>query len=351
MAMVQSDTRERARHSRVVDAAVRSARTLLLGLMPLVLAACQSIPDVSAWNQATRDVTAAASGGFQAATDLHADIGQRLGADPALADAARRYNAVAASLAARTADYEILFGAIADYAGALAAISQASDRSDKTVAAVAGSVNQLLGAVGGTALAGAGVELVGAVASEVIKIQAARDFAEAVERADPVVARIADLLTADLADLGRTVGDSKAVALRVAIELPLLDRLAYRRALERRRADLQALVRGVVAPASAQPTASVLDSRDLPELARVDQLLRDTDGWYLPLQSEIDQALKTRDTTLALTVQAGRAVAAWKSSHASLAAAVRERRLPESGRLAALAVRLRELAADLRKEK
>ncbi len=334
----------------------RVARWGLLPIVVLALAGCQSIPDVSGWTQATRDVSAAVTSGAQAAAGVNAELASRLAAIPGFAEPAKRYTAVAETLAQRSVDYETLFGALADYAGALAALSQASQDSAKTVDAVAGSVNQLLGAVGGTALAGAGFELGKALASEAIKIKAARNFADAVERADPVIARIADLLAADLADLGKTVGETKRAAVIEAFELPHLKRLDYRRALERRRTDLQAVVRTAVAPPPPAPgapppaTVSILNAADAPELARVEQFLRDTDAWFNPMQADIARALKTQASTLALTAQVQRAVLAWKASHASLAAAVRERRAPESGRLAALALRIRDLAADLKKE-
>ncbi|MES2715131.1 MAG: hypothetical protein V4795_05170 [Pseudomonadota bacterium] len=326
----------------------RRRRPLLPALAAaLLLSACQTIPDVSGWTQATRDVTGAVTGGFQAAAGVNSDIGRRLQGLPDFAEPAQRYARAAAALEQRADDYEALFGAIADYAGALAALSQASANSAKTVDAVSGALNQLVGAVGGTALAGAGFELGKALASEVIQVKAARDFAEAVERADPVVGRIAALLVADLADLGRTVGDAKPAAVQEAIELPHAKRLEFRAALERRRSSLQAAVR----TALAQPARSLVDVADASELRQVEQLLRETDSWYQPMQAELQQALKQRETTQALTVQASRAVQAWRASHASVAAAVRERRPPESGRLAALALRIRALSDELKKEK
>lgn len=324
--------------------------TLLCCGLALALGACQSIPDVSAWNRATQDLSGAVTGGFQAAAGVHADIGHRLQGLPGFEDPAQRYARAAAALDQRSADYEILFGAIADYAGALAALSQASDSSAKTVDAVAGAANQLIGALGATALAGAGFELGKALASEVIQIKAARDFGSAVERADPVVGRITDLLVADLADLGKTMGETKPAAVQEAIELPHAKRLEFRNALERRRAVLQASVRTVLLPAGDGAGRSLADAVDASELRQVEQLLRDTDAWYLPLQAELQQAQRQRASTLALAQQAGRAVLAWRSSHASLAAAVRERRLPETGRLVALAQRIRALGDSLKKE-
>ena len=332
-------------------AAGRAQRRGTLGLalvlcLGLGLGACQTIPDVSAWNQATRDVSGAVTDGFQAAAGVNADIGRRLQGLQGFEDPAQRYANAAAALDQRAGDYETLFGAIADYAGALAALSQASENSAKTVDAVAGAANQLVGALGGTALVGAGFELGKALAGEVIKIKAARDFAEAVERADPVVARIAVLLVADLADLGKTVGETKPAAVQEAIELPHAKRLEFRAALERRRVVLQASVRAVLGPGR-----SLADAVDASELRQVEQLMRETDAWYGPLQAELQLALRQRAATLALTQQAGRAVQAWRSSHASLAAAVRERRVPESGRLAALALRIRTLSDGLKKER
>lgn len=331
----------------------------------LLLSACQTIPDVSGWTQATRELSGAVGSGFQVAATVNGDIGRRLALqaeaaqppDEAAAAAALRYREAALQLDKRSADYDTVFAAMADYAAALDAISKAADNSGKTVDAVAGSLNQLVGALGGTALVGAGFELGKLLAGEVIKVRAAKDFADAVERADPVVARLADLLAADLADLGKTVADSKDEAIRQAVRLPHANGLRYRRALERRRVTLQQAVAATVAPAAPPgsagpaPTAALSGVADAAsELVRIDQALRETEAWYQPMQAQLDQALKHRASTAALAAQTGSAVLAWKASHATLAAAVRERRLPETARLVALAQRIRGLVADLKKE-
>lgn len=327
----------------------------------LVLAGCQTISDISVWNQATKDVTGAVTEGFQTAASVNGDIASRLGtvleSKPEFKNPAQRYASVAQALGERVDDYEKLFGGINDYSTALTAIAAAASNSAKTVDGVAGSLNQLLGAVGGTSLAGAGFELGKMFASELIKIKAASDFGQAVQQADPVIGQLADLLIKDLADLQRTVGVSKDEAIRAAVEVPRRKQLDYRSALERRREELQATITSAVAPgpgtpgAPRPPTTSLLNVNDAPELAKVEQYLRDADAWYLPMKGELDRALAVRAKSEQLAIQAGRAVAAWRASHASLAAAVNERRIPESGALAALAVRIRDLVNDIKKEK
>ena len=337
------------------------ARMWCIGLVYVVLAGCQTIPDISVWSQATKDVTGAVTEGFHTAAGVNGDIARRLDKvlqnTPEFSDPAKRYASVAQALGARANDYEKLFGAVTDYSASLAALARASDNSQQTVDAVTGSLNQLVGAVGGTSLAGAGFELGKLLASEVIKIKAAKDFGEAVQQADPVIGRVSDLLVADLADLQRTVGVTKDEAIRAAIEVPRKKQLEYRGALERRRVELQVTIKGAVAPGPATPgaplppTTSLLNANDAPELAKLEQYLRDSDAWYTPLKDELDRALAVRAKSEELVMLAGRAVAAWRASHASLAAAVKERRVPESGRLAALAVRIRDLVTDIRKEK
>ena len=330
----------------------RSALALLLAA---ALTGCQSIPDMAAWNQATKDVTGAVTTGFHTAADVNGQLASRLAStSPAYA---KRYQVVAAIVGQRAVDYEKLFGAIADYSGSLAAIARASDKSADAVNAVAGSLNQLVSAVGGTALAGAGFELGKLLASEAIKVKAATDFAAAVQQADPVIAQVTELVVKDLADARATVADSKVEVIRTAIELPYEPRLKYREALVRRQAALQANIARVIAPGKLvpsdplPPTVSLLSADDVPELARVEQSLRDTDSWYRPLQSEVDQALEVQAMTQKLLVDAGRAVVAWRESHASVAAAVRERRMPETARMVSLAIQIRDLAAALKKEK
>lgn len=320
-----------------------------------VLGGCQTIPDLSSWNQSTQSVTTAVTEGFQTAAGVNGDIAKRLDktleTKPEFSNPASRYEIVAKTLDARADDYEKLFGAIEDYSASLAAIARANENSQQTVDAVAGSLNQLVGAVGGTSLAGAGFELGKTLANEVVKVKAAHDFGEAVQRADPVIGQISELLMKDLADLRRTVGPTKDEVILAALEEPNAKQLDYRRALERRRVFLQATIKAAVSPHPDGQTASILNASDAPELAKVEQYLHDTETWYLPMVEEIDRALAVRAKSEALVMQASRAVAAWRGSHASLAAAVKEHRLPESGRLAAIAVRIRELVAEIKKEK
>jgi hypothetical protein len=342
-----------------IDHASNSRRQpgrLLFILALTAVAGCQTIPDVAPWNQATKDVTGAVVTSFQSAANVNADIGRRLAESEISKSPADRYAHAAGVLNKRTNDYEKLFGAIADYSGSLAAIAKAADNSQKAVDAVAGSVNHLVTAIGGTALAGAGFELAKTLFNEAIKIKAAGDFGDAVQKADPVMAQIADLLVKDLADLQRTVGPSKDLSIRVAIENPLRKSLDYRAALERRWVELQEMVRNAVSPgANADgtfpPTKSLVNVSEASELAKVDQLLREADAWYKPMQEELQSRLAGRAKTEELAIQAGRAVQAWRESHASLAEAIKERRPPESARLAALAVRIRDLADDLKKGK
>jgi hypothetical protein len=320
----------------------------------LALSACQTMPDVSGWSRAAQALSGAVVGGFEVAAALHQDIGQRLDALPNFRPEAQRYLLAAAALARRGDDHGRLFGAMADYSTSLAAVSRASAGSAQTVDAVAGSLNQLLGAVGAAGLAGAGFELGKALAGEAIKIQAARDFAEAVERADPVVARVADLLADDLADLARTLGEAKVEAIRIAYERPEVDRLDYRRGLAARLAALQAEVLAQVQP-DALPnaprrTGPLPDKGAADELARVERLLLASNDWYKPLQAAIAKAQKTRADSAVMVAQAGKAVLAWKASHASLAAAVRDKRLPDTAHLVATVTRLRELVAAVKKE-
>ena len=337
----------------------RTVELFFAAVASLLLAGCQAIPDMSDWNQATKDVSSAVNAGFGSAAQVNGDIAQRLDKVlediPAFSDPASRYSSVAEALSKRANDYEQLFGAISDYSSALAAISRASDSSQQTVDAVAGSLNQLVGTLGGTTLTGPGFELGQALANEVIKIKAAHDFGDAVQKADPVVGQISQLLLDDLADLEKTVGVSKDEVIRIAIEEPHKKDLDFRRALLRRRAFLETTIMIAVDPPSTPEhphpaTTSLLKVDDAPELAKVEQYLRDADTWYSPLQAELNGALAVRAQSEQLVIQTGRAVSAWRDSHASLSAAVKERRLPESGRLAALAVRIRGLVAELRKE-
>ena len=322
-----------------------SGRWRICGLgLALLLAACQTIPDISAWDRATHELGMAVVDGFQSTAGVNSDIAAQLRAldEPDFAGRAERYADAAQILSVRAGDYEKLFGAMADYSASLAAIAKASENSTTNVDAVAGSLNQLVTSLGGTALAGPGFDLFKLLASEVVKVKAAQDFAHAVQAADPVVGGVCDLLLKDMA-AARRVLETKEEPIRAAMSEPFTKRLDYRRALERRREALQ----GAVKDAAASTSLSALPQAS--ELQKVDQLLRDTDAWYGPWKQDLDKALATRAKADQLLAQTARATEAWRSSHASLVQAIRERRAPESARLAALAIRIKELAAEIRK--
>src|SRR5690349_4879791 len=115
----------------------------LLLVLSLVLGGCQSIPDISDWNKATKDVSTAVVEGFEASAAVNADLAKQLDVvlakDAAFSDPSRRYGVVAAELKKRSEHYDQLFGAINDYSSSLAAIARAANNSSKTVDAVASS--------------------------------------------------------------------------------------------------------------------------------------------------------------------------------------------------------------------
>lgn len=313
------------------------------------------------WEQSTKDFTSAVIEGVRTVAGVNADIARQLDivseSKPVFSDTAKRYASVVQAMRGRANVYEQLFGAITDYSASLAAIARAGENSQQAVDAVAGSLNQFVATVGGTSLAGDRFDLGKTLANEVSKINAARDFGEAVRKADPVIGQISDLLIGDLADLQRTVGVTKDEVIRAAFQEPAQKQLYYRAALERRREELQAAIGRTVAPKRTTPeepvppTTSLLNVNEAAELAKVEGSLRDTDTWYRPIQDALDRALAVRAKSEELVIQTSRAVAAWRASHASLAAAAEERRLPESGRLAAVTVHIRDLVADIKRGK
>ncbi|MEJ8849553.1 hypothetical protein [Variovorax rhizosphaerae] len=312
----------------------------------MLLAACQSIPNLSSWDRSTRDLGTAVAQGFDAAASVNADIGNRLKNvdDKDLAAYGERYSSAARDLTKSSQTYEQVFGAMADYSASLAAIAAASANSSNTVDAVSGTLNQLVSVVGATPLAGAGFELVKLFASEAIKVKAASDFSSAVRAADPVVEAVCTLLKNDLASLRKTL-EFKDETIIATYSLPYDDRLEYRTALMKRRAALQKTIR------NAATNESLSSVPETSEIQKVDLLLRDIDSWYVPFRQEVDQKLAARAKSEELIVQTIRAVDAWRASHASLAAAAQAKRLPEAAYLATLAIRIRELGTDIRKGK
>ncbi len=326
--------------------------------LSIFLLGCQSIPDISSWTQATKSVTSSATTAFQSAKDVNDGIATRLSSTtkPELRSIADRYEVAAKYIGERGAMYEQLFSAISDYSESLELIAKASDNSQKSVDAVAGAVGQFV-QTAGIAFAPISAPIGDAIkvlANEVIKIKAAQDFGSAVQKADPIIGQISGYLVQDLESLKKTVGSTKEISILEAYESRYAKELEFRRALERRRVDLQSAIRSGVTVISvggsttSAPISTVQSASD--ELLVVEQHLQATDTWYKSLQNEISIALLKVKKTNDLIDESIKLVKVWKDSHESLAIGIKARRAPDSARLAALAVKIQKIVNDIEKE-
>lgn len=256
--------------------------------------------------------------------------------------------------------------AIVTYAEALEAVTDAGKSGSEAVEAVVNGVKGLAEAAG-LALPGAGAAA--GVATDVAKFvyaqialaRAADTLAEALERAQPAVARIAQILRQDIDDLSailQTVALAERNALRTQhqIELGFRDSLVERRdalyaqsgaldaparttlaALLRERerlqrkedrteAEEQRLTAIEAEVADLYQAAGALTPAERDELLALEQHLQAMQVWHGPLQRRLDAIEIRRRAEHELLTVASEAIDDWANRHDALRRAVAEGR-------------------------
>ena len=263
------------------------------------LSACAPLPDATPFRESTLQLRSAMATG-------HVAVDGELRASEELDDLADRLDcAWKRRLAA--AD-----GMVA-YAESIVALTDAGDRGDETVAAVAVSVKSLATAAGvalpptPVAVATDTAEL---IALHIANIRARNTLAEAMQQAQPAVEAVADLVAkdvGDMIDILRTAAKLSDIQLKKEHNTKLG---ARNQVLKERK--------GIWGESGSAETAS----DQLVRLEILAHALKDMDTWYLPYVAE-RKAIRDRENAgLMLLTATGQAVLDWASAHRQLALAI-----------------------------
>jgi hypothetical protein len=210
-----------------------------------------------------------------------------------------------------------------DYSDSLAGIVDRATGTQEDVASVATSARRLAqftpAEFGGPAVPDLLISAFESAAKEAVKISAASDLASAVEKAQPVVAGLADALSKDLESLSATLSANRAAA-RQGVDIPLADFIAYQNVLLE---DRRQLVANLPARDKEDLRAAALD-----RVRRVEELLQLTANDRAALDRRRIEVSASIDQDIELVARSRTALRAWKVAHADLADAIRQGRSP-----------------------
>lgn len=239
--------------------------------------------------------------------------------------------------------------ALLAYADALADITAAGKAAGDNARQVGNVITEIAGDLPGVSAPSSEVVALAVKLGEAaIKVKAARDLAQAVERAQPAVEGIADVLENDLDDMLSIY----QVAYRDHVEANFLIgdpetgneylRLAtYHMKL---RAKVEAVRKELADADFANPAG-----RDLiGEVQEAEQLLATAEAAWRPYGDQFQALRRERRRVEALFTQAKRATAAWVKTHGDLAEAIRNNRRPNWRELVKVAAELHVLVDAVR---
>lgn len=263
------------------------------------LSACAPLPDATPFRESTLQLRSAMATG-------HVAVDGELRASEVLDDLADRLDAAwKRRLAA--AD-----GMVA-YAESIVALTDAGNKGDETIAAVANSVKSLATAAGvalpqaPVAVATNTAEL---IALHIANIRARNTLAEAMQQAQPAVAAVATLVAKDVSDM--------IAILRAATNLSDAQLRTEHNTKLGDRNQILAERKGIWGESGNAETAS----DQLAKLEILDHALKDMDAWYLPFVAE-RKAIRERESAgLMLLAAIRQAVLDWASAHRQLALAI-----------------------------
>lgn len=294
---------------------MRSVRTLPGLLLPAVLAllaGCASLPDVAPYRDATLALrSAVVAGGNAVQSGLESAAASYEAGDPTAKQIEEQSDRFGTEWRARVAGADALLA----YTEAVADIARSGTQGDASARALADALTGLASGVGIVLPpAGTVATLTDAAAfihGHIAVVRAARSLDQALQSAQPVVDRVATVLSQDL----QAALDILHAARRLqatALALKFNEETAYLKALAKERKDLYG--------------KSSLTPADEQRLRRIGELFDATREWREPMEKA--QAGMAADYRLRLQLinATQAAVAEWAAAHRSIAAAVRERR-------------------------
>lgn len=299
-----------------------------------LLAGCATLPDVTPYRDATVQLRstvlvgghAVESGLLSAAASLDAD-----------ADMARQIKVRTDQFAKDwRVRVEAVDGLVA-YAEAINGLALAGREGAASARALADSLTRLVSTLGlslpasGT-LANA-TDAAAFVYGHIAAVRAAPSLDQALENAQPVVDRAAQLLARDLQASMDVLRAAREIE-RTALAARYNNELGYLNALNRERARLYA--KGSLEPAEEQ------------RLRQIAELYAATRDWREPMEKVRAESEATLNTRAALIVATQTAVAEWAAAHRAIAVAVKDNRKVNVEALVQATLEARELIRRLR---
>ena len=291
---------------------------LLAGLAGSFLVGCQT-PDLKPF----RDSTAKIHDSVVEAQDVYSAELARLrpfvSDTPALAEQGKRFST---NWQARS---EVM-GALVRYAGSLAAVADAPDKSKAGLESVAQSLKELGAAAGPYQPAVEGATDIGIVLIDLAnRVRAARQLKKAVLLTDPDIQRVARLLVQDfsrmrlaLAEIQKSIrslmnggGMSRQIDTRNAVNNKVIERT-------------EALQRKLGEP---DWTSAVAQFNQ--EMAEAKKYLAEADKWYLPHQAAVEAAQQEMADRIKLFRDTETAITQWGKAHGDLAQALQNGLAPD----------------------
>lgn len=296
----------------------------VLGLLA-TLGACAPLPDATPFSESTLQLRSAMAAG-------HVAVDGEMRATKVLDAEADKLKA-AWKLRLAAAD-----GMVA-YAESIVALTDAGNKGDETVAAVANSVKSLAAAAGVVlpqAPVAAATKAAELIALHIANIRARNTLTEAMRQAEPAVSAVADLVAKDVGDIipilraATKISDTQ-LTIEHQIELGDRDQVLAER-------------KQIYSKSGNGETAR----DDLARLEVLDHALKDMDAWYLPFEAD-RTAIRNREAAgrklLAATRQA---VLDWASAHRQLALAIEKGGRVDPKALAESIAEIRELIRKVR---
>jgi hypothetical protein len=303
---------------------------LFLLVLALVLPGCgAALPDVRPYTEASVSLRSAIaeSGRAWVAELAKVDVrNERL---------EQRVQEEEAAWRARVAAMDAVVG----YAQNLETIIDSGETGGTAVESVAQSIETLARAsavVPGVQTSGVAVDAWKLIAGSVAQLRRQKALDLALERAQPVLERMLDLLRKDLDDLGRRM-DARLDAELTGAFASLRAELAFREALVAERRKLY----------ESEPAA--LDDVKRTRLRELEAQLRDMDAWYRPLLEQRAELERRRFLERELLAATTAGLEEWARAHEAIVRALRtgRSRLPNVDRVTWAASEIRGLVQQL----
>jgi hypothetical protein len=223
--------------------------------------------------------------------------------------------------------------AVVNYTDSLANITEAGRKGSDNAGKLAGAVNVFLDALSAPTLPNNYVALAKSLYGVVANVRAANSFSQAVERADPAIQGMAEILIADFNALETLLLQSS-----VPVEQSLLGKnnnreiVDYRTQLDKRRRQIETFL-------STNPS----DANKVKEIKEINSLIEMTRDRYGPYIIQLNEIKKEINNQVALVRKSRDGIRQWADIHAELATSVKEGLPPNSRLLAATVIEIREL--------